>query len=309
VFGRTLPSGKRVYYYQCYDEKGKRQWGKSTGCSKKTEAVAYCMKLYKGGLLIPEQKTPTFAEFSNGWWNIETCRYLKWRELHEPLSQSTISVYRDNFNNHIKGYFSKYKLDEITDDVIENWLLSLSSEKKLKAVTVNLSYKTLKIMLKEAVKLKIISKNSCTEVKELKVTATEREILTVEDGRKMFPYNWNTVWESRVIYKAHRLAACTGLRIGELRGLRGEFVFDDYIFIKGQHNRYGYVPNTKTKQNRNIPITTLMRRELDELLKANGSGYVFSEDGGATPVSVNRINRQFEKALEHIGISREERLK
>ena len=47
VFGRKLPSGKVVYYYSCYDEKGKRQWAKSTGLGKKTEAVAYCMKLYK----------------------------------------------------------------------------------------------------------------------------------------------------------------------------------------------------------------------------------------------------------------------
>ena len=112
VFARTLPSGKKVYYYQCYNEKGKRQWGKSTGLSKKMEAVAYCIKLFKDGLLIPEQKTPVFAEFSNGWWGIETCRYLKWWELHEPLSQG--NIHRINFHKHIKDYFAKFKLDEIT---------------------------------------------------------------------------------------------------------------------------------------------------------------------------------------------------
>ncbi|MCL1929323.1 MAG: integrase, partial [Treponema sp.] len=85
VFGRKLPSGKQVYYYQCYDEKGNRQWAKSTGITKKTEAVAYCMKLFRDGLLIPEQKVPTFAEFSAGWWDIETCRYLKWRQLEDPM--------------------------------------------------------------------------------------------------------------------------------------------------------------------------------------------------------------------------------
>jgi hypothetical protein len=41
LFGRTLPSKKTVYYYQCYDVKGKRQWAKSTGLTKKTEAMAY----------------------------------------------------------------------------------------------------------------------------------------------------------------------------------------------------------------------------------------------------------------------------
>src|SRR5215510_14769096 len=98
VFDRKLLSGKTVYYYQCYDVKGKRQWAKSTGLSKKTEAVALCMKLYREGLLIPEQKSPTFAEFSKGWWDSETCRYLKWRELHEPLTKGTIRIHYLNFH-------------------------------------------------------------------------------------------------------------------------------------------------------------------------------------------------------------------
>jgi hypothetical protein len=224
LYKRTMRSGKAVWYYQCYDEKGKRQWAKSTGFSKKTEAVAHCMKLFRDGLLIPEQKTPTFAEFSNGWWDTETCRYLKWRDLHEPLSKSTIYVLRDNFNNHIKDYFAKYRLDEITDAVIENWLFSMSAEKKLKASTINFSYRTLRTMLTEAVRLKLLVKNPCSNVKELKADIPEREILTVEEVRKMFPHNWAAIWGSEVVCKAHKLAACTGLRIGELRGLRGEFV-------------------------------------------------------------------------------------
>jgi len=117
VFGRKLPSGRRVYYYHCYDPKGKRQWAKSTGKTKKTEAVLYCMDLFKKGLLVPEQKQPTFAEYSVGWWNPETCNYLKWRQLHNPISESTMNSHRMHFNVHIKDYFAKYKLDEITSYV------------------------------------------------------------------------------------------------------------------------------------------------------------------------------------------------
>jgi hypothetical protein len=102
VFGRRLPSGKRVYYYQSYDIKGKRQWAKSTGITKRTEAVAYCMRLFREGLLIPEPKVPTFAEFSEGWWDIETCRYLKWRQLHNPMSQGSIYIHNTNYKNHVK---------------------------------------------------------------------------------------------------------------------------------------------------------------------------------------------------------------
>ena len=308
VFGRKLPSGKMVYYYQCYDEKGKRQWAKSTGITKKTEAVAYCMKLFRDGLLIPEQKAPTFEEFSYGWWDIETCRYLKWRQLHDPITQGTNDIHKSNFENHIKDYFAKYRLDEITPSVIENWLMSLV-EKGLKPNTVNLQYRTFKLMIGEAVRIKLLKNNPCHEVKDLKGEETERQIMTVEEVRKLFPQDWPAVWESKVVYKAHRLAACTGLRVGELRGLRGEYVFDDYIYITGQYTRYGYAANTKTKHNRNVPITPLIRQELEELLQTNGEGFVFSEDGGETPVAVERINRQFERALGRIGISHEEKMK
>ena len=319
LFRRTLPSGKRVYYYHCYDEIGKRQWAKSTGITKKTEAVAFCMKLFRDGLLIPEKKTPTFAEFSEGWWKLETCRYLKWRQLHDPITQGTIYIHIGNFENHIKDYFAKYRLDEITPTVIEDWLLYLSEkgnksndekvpDRRLKANTVNLIYRTFKLMMGEAIRTKLLKTNPCNDVKDIKREDTKRLILTVEEVRKLFPVTWSTIWESKVIYLAHRLAACTGLRVGELRGLKGEYVFDDYIHITGQYTRYGYVENTKTKHNRNIPITELMRHELNELLKANGNGFVFSEDGGKTPVTVERIYRQFDRALERIGISHEEKL-
>ena len=308
VFGRKLPSGKTVFYYQCYDPKGKRQWAKSTGITKKTEAVAYCTRLFRDGLLIPEQKVPTFSEFSNGWWEFETCRYIKWRQLHEPFTKGTVDIHKNNFNNHIKDYFAKYRLDEITPDVIERWLLS-QSEKDLKASTVNLQFKTLRLMIGEAFRQKIIKVNPCKEVKDVKSEDVEREILTVEEVQKLFPADWTSIWQDSVIYKAHRLAACTGVRIGELRGLRGEFVFDDYIYITGQFTRDGYVPNTKTKHNRNIPISPVMRQELEELIQINKNGYVFSDDGGITPVTTSRIYRQFDRALELIGISHEDKLK
>jgi integrase len=52
-----------------------------------------------------------------------------------------------------------------------------------------------------------------------------------------------------------------------------------------------------------------MRQELEELLLENGDGYVFSNDGGETPISYDRIRRQYDKALQLIGISYEEKLK
>ena len=76
--------------------------------------MAYCMTLFKAGLLIPEPKSPTFAEFSHGWWDEKTCRYLIWRQLHEPLTPNSILRHQGNFKLHIADYFAQFKLDEIT---------------------------------------------------------------------------------------------------------------------------------------------------------------------------------------------------
>jgi integrase len=305
LFGRTLPSKKTVYYYQCYDVKGKRQWAKSTGLTKKTEAMAYCMKLFKDGLLIPEQRVPIFSEFSNGWWDLDTYRYLKWRQLHDPIQEGTLSMHKRNFNNHIKDYFAKYRLDEITPNVIEVWLLGLSGQ-GLKPNSVNTLYRTFKLMIGEAFRLKLIKENPCKEVKDVSVDEVEREIFTVDEARKLFTPDWSSVWYAKIDYLANRLAACTGIRISELRGLRGCHIFDDYIFVCGQYINQRYVANTKTKQNRNVPI---MRGELEELIQTNGKGYVFSDDGGEKPIPANRLYHYFNLALKRIGINKDEKLK
>jgi integrase len=307
VFPRKMPSGRVVFYFQCYDENGVRQNGRSTGCSKKTEAAAYCMRLYRAGRLVPKKKTMTFGEFAVGWWDVATCKYLALRQLSDPLSEGTITMNRANTENYLKGFFGNMRLGDITREVMGEWFLDMKG-KGLSASTTNTALKTLRVMLDEAVNRKIIPGNPAKEVKELKTEEPERIILTLEELRELFPADWTRVWDNTVIYRAHKLAACTGMRISELRGLRGEYVFDDYIYVCGQYTRHGYKGHTKTKQNRNIPITGAMRRELDDLIGRNGEGFVFSEDGGKAPVTMERINRGFEKALGNIGIDHAGRL-
>jgi integrase len=265
------------------------------------------MRLYREGALMPRKRTMTFEEYAEGWWDVTTCTYLEWRQLSDPLSKGTICMNKANTENYLKRFFGKFQLGDITKDTMKAWFVDMN-KKKLSAATTNTALKTLRVMLDEAVNRGILTSNPAKEVKELKAEEPERIILTLEEMRKLFPADWRTVWDNEVIYHAHKLAACTGMRISELRGLRGKYVFADYIFVCGQYTRHGYTAHTKTKQNRNIPITAAMRQEVDDLIRRNGEGFVFSEDGGAAPVTMERINRGFEKALGNIGISHTERL-
>jgi integrase len=105
---------------------------------------------------------------------------------------------------------------------------------------------------------------------------------------------------------ANMLAACTGMRIGEVMGLKGEFVFADFIRVAGQYGVYGYGP-TKTRTMRNIPLSPVIMNGLQKLVTMNGSGYLFSDDGGARPVTRHYFNKFLISALAGIGIDEAER--
>jgi integrase len=139
-------------------------------------------------------------------------------------------------------------------------------------------------------------------------TLDEREIdiLTPDEVKALFPEDWTVIWTNRVNYVLNKLAACTGMRHGELLGLRGEFVYDTYIDVCAQYNRYGY-GDVKTHKPRNIPITNALRADLEMLKLDNGDGYIFSRNGGKNPISRNTVSKELYKALGNIGIDEKQR--
>jgi hypothetical protein len=118
-----MPSGNIVFYYQTYDENGKRTVPRSTRKATRTEAVRECNQLMMKGLLVPRVKTPTFEEYALGWWDIATCAYCQWKALRKPLASTTITTNRVCMEQHVLPKWGKYKLDDITQCDIERWML------------------------------------------------------------------------------------------------------------------------------------------------------------------------------------------
>jgi integrase len=96
------------------------------------------------------------------------------------------------------------------------------------------------------------------------------------------------------------------MRHGELLGLRGEFVFETYIDVCAQYNRYGY-GDVKTHKPRNIPIPAGLHRDLETLMADNGQGYLFSVNGGESPVTRKQVYNALYEALANIGIDENQR--
>jgi len=113
-------------------------------------------------------------------------------------------------------------------------------------------------------------------VERLKRNKKKIDILKLDEVHKLFSKNYRSVWgDKEIAYAANLLASITGMRIGEIVGLRGEFVYDNYIAVCGQYGSYGYQDWTITKENRSIPLMPEMIAVLRKLIKENGSGYFF----------------------------------
>jgi integrase len=317
LFMRTYPNGKKVVFYHAYDNDGNRVGPWTTNNLTLTAARNYCHKLLVAGALIPSKnKAVTFGEYAAGFWE-RGSEYVKNQESRADITDTYISNCHKMLYNQIMPFFANTPLDKITDKDVNKWLLGFRERKtekdgkteivKYQNTYANTVFGTFNVMLAEAVRRGLLAANPCDKVKRLKNDRKKITILTVEEVKKLFPKNYKSIWgDKTVAYAVNRLASLTGMRIGEILGLRGEYVFDDYIFICGQYGDEGYKPYTKTKENRNIPLMPEMIGLLKGLMKDNGKGYVFSLDCGATAVSQTYIRRAFHSAMKKIGISEAE---
>jgi integrase len=262
LYWRVFPSGKRVVYYYAYDANGKRQIGRSTEETNMTAARVKCNKLLKEGRLIPDSGyMPTFAEYAQGWWEWETCSYLKKRRKRYSLTLAYANNNRKNLTNQLLKYFGDMPLDKISRDDVENWFDKLIEE-EYQNTAINGYYGTLKTMLIEAVARRLIDRDPTEKMGRLVNDRKEIKIISSEEFKKLFVGNWKRVWEDdRISYTANKLAALTGMRASEVLGLKGAFVYDDHIYLCKQYDEYGY-RDTKMKDKHNEAVEKVFRKGL-----------------------------------------------
>jgi integrase len=313
---RKLPCGKKVAYYYAYDANDRRVGPWSTGEKTLTAARSRCEDLYRAGKLIPSKTKPlTFGEFAQGFWESGSA-YLENQEGRADITPAYIDNCKKMTANQILPFFADWPLEKINARDVNKWLLGFKKReitvdgkqetRAYKNTYANTVFGTLYTMMAWAVEQELIKANPCAKVKKLKNDRKKIEIITVGEVQKLFSENWKKVWNGKELaYAANQLASLTGMRAGEIMGLRGEYVFDDYIYVCGSYGEYGYGP-IKTKENRYIPLIPEMIKLLRKLMERNGEGYVFSPDGGGKPVCRKHIYDEFHRALKKIGIDQAE---
>jgi integrase len=307
LFYRKVPSGKKVVYYYAYNDEGERLGPWSTGLGNKTAARNFCNSLIRHGILIPGVKGMTsFEVYAADFWDSEKSEYLRNRRKRRTLTQWYIDNSKRVTETTLLPYYGKMRLERITGEVIEKWQDHMIAE-KYESTTINNYYSVLMTMMKWAAKKRYIQRDPFLDVQKLREVKKEKKLITQDEFKTMFVDNWKAVWDNDfLLCTANKLAALSGLRAGEILGLRGEYVFDDHVFICNQyHIKYGD-RETKGKTKDHIPLAAEMIADLKKLKKKNGNGYVFSLTKGLKPVTLKYIYVGLRKALNNIGINNEQ---
>ena len=303
-------TGKKiVYYYFAYDKNGVRRKF-STGCITKSQALAYTMELYKSNSLIPEKKKPivvlTFGIYAEGWWTPD-CEYVKAEGLRgRKLTEQYITTNKRLMDKYILPTFRSYTLVEITASKIEVWQRYLIEKKTLSPKYANNILSIFSVILDEARRQGHIKANPTREVRAFANNSKQRGILSFEEAHDLLTNL--SYWDNPIAYTASLLAACTGMRLGEIRALRPCDLRDGYIHVEHSVDLKGALKCTKTGDKRDLPLPQSLMEALKTLAKHAGEQErVFSVAG--MPMGSYAIRDSFYRAMAVKGIKEEERAK
>lgn len=152
--------------------------------------------------------------------------FPEWLDVYKgaDCKESTLTLYKNVYKRYIKPVFGKKQLKSLRGDMIQRFTNKMAGEySKSVAATINfLLYDS----LRQATRNGIISKNPMDNTTPPKFKEQEKKRALTEDVERKF------LEAARIscYYPLYRLASLTGMRIGEVLGLR----WQDVDFDKGE---------------------------------------------------------------------------
>ena len=285
------PSGN---YAIVYHVDGKQKW-KTIGPSKKVaeRALRDIMSRIDRGE-YKELKEITFGQFADKW--LKDYVEIKCRP-------TTYRDYKSCIKRHLKPYFSKdIKLTAISPDLVQGYVSAKIKEGSLQARTINNTLVPLKEMLKHAVIWGYLRSNPAVYVEKPRVEKKEMDFLTSLEIRSFLD---NVKTEH---YTLFLLAVSTGMRIGEVLGLKWTDInwLTNQIHVQRSLTAKRIFDEPKSKASiRRINmsptlISSLKRHQLKS--KPNDFELVFCNNCGNPINRQNLVAREFKPALERAGL-------
>ena len=211
---------------------------------------------YISAVVKPEHPEAKDAmEFLNEFWNMEKSEYLKelairGKEVHFHYVQ-TNNTY---INKYWKPLIEGKMVGEITRNDI-NKIFSQDSIKHLSGKSIFSVVSSITQPMKWAHQHGLTDQNCYDGIIKPSTKPQKREILTIEETRALF----NAEWENSTARLACLIACYTGMRAGEIMGLRIQDIGEDRIYIRHSWNQYEGLKCPKNGEEREIRIPQKLR--------------------------------------------------
>lgn len=199
------------------------------------------------------------------------------------VKSSTYASYRNKMDVHVLSRIGSIKLQKLKQADIDSLLKNMAET--LKASSIRSIFSVLKNCLSKALSLNLLIENPCSGLELPKTRKKTVQALSIKDQAKLVKeINANQKFFSIM------LALQTGLRIGEICGLKWEDIdFENNtlgvnrtvlrIQTEVKSGRKTEIVEVTPKSNnsqRKIPITKSLKKKLLELQKISTSDYVIS---------------------------------
>lgn len=211
-----------------------------------------------------------FTTFLENFWDFDGSPYIqeKLRKKHS-IHKRYVARQAGAVKNYWKPFFKDQPLGAITREQINNfidWMGTLSKPESARGK--NSVIKAGTLPLKWALRNEIIEKDVSEGIVLFSGEEKRREILTPEIATAIFQQNWNNPTSKL----ANLLAMCTGLRAGEIQGLRKMDLGQTCIYIRHSWNPVDGLKTTKNNEHRaaEIVFPELMGALIDQ---ANANPY------------------------------------
>ena len=277
-----------------------------------------------------KQRNPLFVEYLLRFWDWEKSDYIQGKLAGGfKIGKSYVSDYLARVKNHAVPFFDPgLRIKDVTTGLLEDFKKYLLTRKVtphpntktaqedmhgLSTKTIAEIIQTVAKPLKEAKRLGLISVNPADAMTSLAKRKKPRGILTPEEVRKLFA----TEWRNERTKLANKLAACTGMRAGEIGALRPA----DIRIVGGKglvtvsrsyERRQKIVKGTKSEKTRTVCVPPDL---IDELLYIHGQNpheskeFIFWGTLPDRPMFLRSFIEDLCETMERIGISPEEQKK
>ncbi len=264
----------------------------------------YLPDLEKGRVRKKKKDKKALEDLIVDYWNKSHTfqyRYEVWVERQKVCGRSdnTISKYLSDYKRFFKGTsFEQKDIRYIDEEVISAFIEKLFSEKEI-------PYRALKGMFgymigvfDKSIKDKIISTNPCTYVdlpiyhkkcKDSNRKSAEERTLSEFERKKLVE---KLEAKGTIVHLAVEFSMHTGMRVGEIAGLKWEDVdFRNNVLMirhsekRSQLTKEYFVEKTKNCKDRKVPITSELKALLDRIKKfemrtGTLGEFVFSDENG-----------------------------